>query len=288
MNTAEKLTLPGPGIYSDIPFEDYLAMDDYVSKSYLTRLDKCPAAARVPRKDTAALSFGRPAHSYLLEGPEKFFQNYIVMPANAPKRPSVTQINAKNPSAETEKNILWWDEFEKANEGKVLVAGDDFLKLVEMKKALNAHPFASKLLADGVAEQTVIWKDPETGIMCKCRPDHEPGKRILADLKSCANAGEFDFRRDVVKYGYDMQAGMYLDGTTIATGEEYDGFVFVAIEKEEPFRVETYLLDAEFIVRGQYEYRRLLNIELECRRTGFYPNYQGIGNLITLEKPQYL
>lgn len=275
MNTAEKLTLPSPGIYSGIPAETYHAMTDYVSKSYLKKLDKCPAAARVPQEDTPAMAFGRASHVYLLEGPEMFFRECAVLPSG---------INKRTNAGKEE-----WAQFEDANEGKTLVSGDDFLKLGEMKKALDSHPFVAKLLSSGVSEQSIFWQDEETGILMKCRPDWLPAyySGVVVDLKTCVNAGEYEFRRDIAKYGYDVQAALYLDGISIATKRIYDAFIFVAIEKEPPFRVEAYLLSMDFIERGQREYRRLLNIELECRRTGLYPNYQGSGDLITLEKPQY-
>jgi hypothetical protein len=275
MNTAEKLTLPGPGIYSDIPAEAYHAMTDYVSKSYLKKLDKCPAAARVPQEDTPAMAFGRASHVYLLEGPEMFFQECAVLPSG---------INKRTTAGKEE-----WAQFEAANQGKTLVSGDDFLKLVEMKKALNAHPFASKLLAEGVSEQSVFWQDAEINILMKCRPDRIPdgGKGVLVDLKTCACAGEYEFCRDVVKYGYAMQAAIYLDGLNAVTGNEYDAFCFIALCKEPPYQTEVYILDAVFIQYGRDEYKRLLRIEAECRRTGIYPNYNNSG-VSTLCKPGYL
>lgn len=277
-NLAEKITPLGPGIYPDISASDYHGelLRDYVSKSYLKRLDKCPAAAKVPQEDTPAMAFGRASHVLLLEGEAAFFNECAVTPSG---------INRRTNAGKEE-----WAAFEAANAGKALITAEDYLKLVEMRKALNRHPFASKLLAEGVSEQTVIWQDEETGLMMKCRPDRIPSgnKGVLVDLKTCACAGEYEFGRDVVKYGYDMGAALYLDGTNEATRKAFDTFCFVAMEKEEPFRTETYMLDAEFITRGRSEYRRLLQIEAECRKNGVWPNYEGVGNLITLFKPNYL
>lgn len=276
-NLAQKIDLPGPGIYANISAEVYhKELTEYVSKSYLKRLDKCPAAAKVPQEDTPAMAFGRACHVYLLEGDAAFIKECAVLPTGIDRR--------------TKEGKEAWADFEAANEGKTLVSADDFQKIVAMKKALNAHPFATKLLAEGVSEQTVIWQDAETSLMCKCRPDRIPSgnKGVLVDLKTCSCAGEYEFCRDVVKYGYDLQAAYYLDGINAATRQTFDGFCFVAIEKEPPFRTETYMLDAEFIVRGQYEYRRLLAIEAECRAKGEWPNYEGVGNLVTLFKPNYL
>ncbi len=39
-----------PGVYYDIPAAEYHAMEGYISNSYLSRLNICPAAAKVPRK----------------------------------------------------------------------------------------------------------------------------------------------------------------------------------------------------------------------------------------------
>lgn len=277
-NLTEKIAPLPPGIYADIPASDYHGelLRDYISKSYLKRLDKCPAAAKIPQKDTPAMAFGRASHVLLLEGESAFFQECAVLPSGINKR---TNAGKEEMAA-----------FEAANAGKTLVTADDYMKIAEMRKALQKHPFAPKLLAEGVSEQTVIWLDAETGMMCKCRPDRIPSgnKGVLVDLKTCSCAGEYEFGRDVVKYGYDLQAAFYLDGINAATGNNFDAFCFIAMEKEEPFRTETYMLDAEFIARGRAEYRRLLNIEAECREKGLWPNYEGVGNLVTLYKPNYL
>lgn len=268
-----------PGIYPDIPASDYHGdlLKDYVSKSYLKRLDKCPAAARVPQEDSPALAFGRAYHLYCGEGEAAFYRECAVLPSGIDKR--------------TKAGKEAWAQFEAANQGKTLVSADDFQKIQEMDLALKMHPFASKLLAEGQSEQTVIWQDEATGLMCKCRVDRipNPKKRVLVDLKSCQCAGEYEFGRDVVKFGYALQAAFYLDGINAALGESvYDAFLFIAQEKEQPYRTETYILDPEFIAYGRSEYQRLIQIEADCRKTGEWPNYAGVGNLVTLFKPAYL
>lgn len=275
-NLAEKITSLEPGIHSDIPASTYHAMTDYVSKSYLKRLDKCPAAAKVPQEDTPAMAFGRASHVFLLEGEDAFIKECAVIPAGIDRR---TKAGKED-----------WAHFEVMNQGKTIITAEEFRRIIEMRQALQKHPFAPKLLDDGVSEQTVIWMDAETGLPCKCRPDRIPSgnKGVLVDLKTCSCAGEYEFCRDVVKYGYDLQAAFYLDGIREATGTYFDAFCFIAMEKEAPFRTETYMLDGEFITHGRYEYRRLLAIEAECRASGVWPNYEGVGNLITLFKPNYL
>ena len=262
------------GIYDNISHTDYHGMAGYVSNSYLSKLNRCPAAAKVQQEDTAAFLFGRAVHCYTLEGAEEFLKNFCIAP-DCDKR--------------TKEGKAQFAEFQAANVGKDVITAKDFIIVAEIAMAVQQHPFAKAILAEGKSEQTVIWNDVDTGIMCKCRPDRIPtnGAGVLVDLKTTQDAGEYGFGRSVASYGYARQAAMYLDGVNAATGSNFDAFVFVAVEKEAPYRVETYLLDEEFIEYGRYDYKRLLEIEQECRLRGEYPNRQS-NELITLYKPGYL
>lgn len=262
------------GIYDGIPHADYHAMTDFVSNSYLNRINKCPMAGKKPIEDNANLAFGRAQHCHTLEGMDAFFKEFVVIPKI---------------SKTTKEGKAVWKEAEEANPGKSIITADDFQTIQEITDAVMNHKFASTILAQGISEQTVIWQDEATGIWCKCRPDRIPtnGAGVLVDLKTTSDASEYGFGRSVSSYGYARQAAMYLDGANAASGNDFDAFIFVAVEKEFPYRVETYLLDAEYIQWGRSDYRRLLNVELECREKGAWPNYQS-DVLITLFKPGYL
>jgi hypothetical protein len=249
-------------------------MTDYVSNSYLSKLNKCPAAAKVKDADSETFAFGRAFHSFTLEGEAAFLLEFVVAP----------EINKRTNAGKEE-----FEAFQAANAGKDVITKSEMELILAMSTAVHKHPFAKAILSGGKSEQTVIWTDPDTGINCKCRPDRIPNESsgVLVDLKSTSGAGEYEFGRSVVSYGYARQAAMYLDGVNAATGSNFDAFIFVAVEKTAPFRVETYLLDEDFIGFGRSDYKRLLQIELDCRARGSYPNRQS-DNLITLYKPGYL
>ena len=146
-----------------------------------------------------------------------------------------------------------------------------------MRNAVFAHPFARQILSSGKPEQTIIWNDEETGLNCKGRIDWLPDmvtENVLVDLKTTSDASLKGFTRSCVDYGYAKQAGMYLDGVIKATGAVFDAFIFIAVEPGPPYRTEVYVMDVRFIQWGYTEYRRLLNLEAKCRRSGFYPHYQ--------------
>ena len=59
-----------------------------------------------------------------------------------------------------------------------------------MVKAIQAHPFACRLLEGGTREASVLWDDPFSGLPCKARPDLLPGKLTVIDVKTTSDASE--------------------------------------------------------------------------------------------------
>ena len=257
------------GIYADIPFADYLKIPA-ISNSYMGRLDKCPAAAKIEREDTPSLVFGRAVHALALEGIEAFQARFQRGP----------DCGKKN----KEDRATWADAIIRAeNTGRQLLDNEDYDRVFACAAAVKAHPVAAKLLTGGVREQTLLWDDYDTGLSCKARPDVLPDEKTstLIDLKTTSDASAKGFSRSVIKYGYARQAAFYLDGLNWTCGGavkvsgrgKYDHFIFIAIETAPPHMAACYLLDEPFLEYGRAEYQRLLRVEEKCRAKGAYPAY---------------
>lgn len=246
------------GIFSDISNEDYHAMDEYISNSYLSRIDHCPAAARVVQEETPAMVFGSALHCLLLEGEEAFYQEFIV-----PPKIDMRTNAGKQMAADIAATGLTW------------VKEEDFECMKGIVNAVTTHPIASVLMKEGISEQSVFWTDRETGMLCKCRPDRIPDgdKGVIVDIKTTKDAAYQAFTNSVIKFGYHRQAAFYLNGYNAASGKEADAFVFVACEREIPYRVEVYAMSADFVEYGKSEVRRLMLVEKACREGGYYPHY---------------
>src|SRR5690606_1095926 len=91
-------------------------------------------------------------------------------------------------------------------------------------------------------------------------------------VKSCLDASEDAFRRDVAKYRYHVQDALYRAGFD-AAGESVQHFVFIACEKTPPYAVAVYSLDAEGVGKGYSLARRDMATMAECLRTGEWPGY---------------
>jgi len=250
-----------PGIFPNVSHNDYHAMKDIASNSYLGRLDKCPAAAKVPMEDTPALLFGRAFHSFILDGEDSFKRDFAVSPPV---------------DRRTKDGKLAYAQFCEGNKDKTIIDTDDVYTIEAMYSAVATHPFAAPLLMVGRSEMSVFWTDEKTGLPCKCRPDRIPDgdHGVILDLKSVRSADIHSFTRDVMTYGYAREAGMYIEGFNTVSNAKVDAFVFICVEKEPPYRTEVYTLDDLFIEYGKQEFRRLIEIEADCRKAGYWPNFK--------------
>ena len=172
-----------------------------------------------------------------------------------------------------------------ANVGdKEIITAGELATAEAMRDAVMAHPIAGKLLApgSGVAELSFYWTDPTTGIRCRCRPDFLRFDKIAVDLKSARDASPEGFSKSINTWRYHVQDPFYCDGIAHALeqGDEApidipapDHFIFVAVEKVEPFAVGVYALDAQSVDIGRREYHEDLATFAECIQSDHWPSY---------------
>lgn len=254
-----------------------------ISKSGLDQIHKSPAhyyevylnPNRPPRKETEAFELGSVFHKIVLE-PSDFKNEYVITPHDAPKRPTSLQINAKNPSADTEKQIAWWRNFD-ANIGlKKLIDQETYDVARRMRDSVMDHPAAGDLLSrNGYCEETIFFTEEITGVKCKCRPDKRLESQFILDLKSTEDASPDGFGRSSYNYRYHVQAPFYLYGAEQVFGG-YDTFVFIACEKTPPYAVGVYFATREILSLGLDEFTQDLATYKECLRTNEWPAYSPI------------
>lgn len=213
-----------------------------------------------PKEDTQSLSFGRAAHKYILEK-DDFYSEFAI----APECDRRTKIGKET-----------FENFVQESKGKEVITRTDFEIIKEMAEVIDNHPFARKFLT-GECEYSYFWKDLETGVACKVRPDcvcEVDGKKYIADYKTTNSCNGFDFDKSARKYGYKFQAGMYREGYFQNTFEDV-GFVFVAQEKTEPYAVGVYVCSDGFIDEGYNQFRQAIGTYKYCKETNNWYGYEG-------------
>lgn len=259
-----------PGIYEDLPFEDYLAIDA-VSNTRLGSLAKSPRHYRfaMPLERAKYLVVGSLVHAGRLE-PMAIAQRYAVAPEYHLDAENKTKEGAATNSKVTNYVKGKLEEFAGANEDKEIVPAEWYREVKSITESLFADPEANRLLnAPGPVELTMVWDDPETGIRCKGRIDKVCSDlAAFCDLKTTVDLGKFE--RSIANYGYHRQLAHYQAGYAVLTGELLTPWVS-AVEKEPPFCVQTAPLDAEALAIGEASRRELLTLLSECMESDCWP-----------------
>jgi len=280
MSNPEPLELP-PGIH-DIPEDDYHRLTAF-SNTDCKLIDRSPAhyyAARLdPEREekeaTPAKIAGQILHCAILE-PDQFDSKFVVVPGDAPRKPSVTQRNAANPSEASIRSILWWDTFEEQNIGKTIIKYDDQEKYKKIAHSIRNHDQLKGFMLNAQTEQTFIAKDPVSGLMLRCRADvyNRIGEYVvIIDLKSAEDARFKAFTRACYNYGYFHQDAFYTDVIGWTTRVEVDLFLFAAFEKEPPYAVKLYQSSPDARVKAKRLYRRSIETAAACLESGVWPAY---------------
>jgi hypothetical protein len=225
---------------------------------------------REPREETPALKLGTAIHTAVLE-PLRFADEYVVSPK--------FDRRTKDGKAAAE-------AFEIENAGKTVISGDDWKTCMAISERLNHHPAAAVLFRSGVAETSMFWEDPDTGVLCKCRPDWLIHKTAIVDVKSTTDASPSGFACAVANFEYHMQAAWYLDGVRLCLGDDAPAaFLFAAFEKKAPHAVAFYNADPEMISIGRTAYKSRLRLYADCLKNNSWPGYPA--NITNLSLPAW-
>lgn len=253
-----------PGIYYDIPNEAYHAGPG-VSKSQLDDIADTPAIylwrknAPVDTEKTKTLDTGTAFHCRILE-PEEFSKRFIIAP----------EFNRRTSAGkEEEKTFLE----ECARTGRTVLTAEEGRKIELMYQSVMALPLGQWLVESaGYAESSVYWEDPETGILCRCRPDKIiPEFHWIMDVKTTADIQRF--RTAYYDYRYHVQDAFYSDGYRAQFGE-IPIFVFLVTSTTAEcgsYPVEIFMMGEDAKLAGQREYRRNLQTLAECLNNDEWP-----------------
>lgn len=248
---------------------DYnLPMNDYhrapgVSKTALDKITQSPAHYQhwlnEPEPEpTDAMQVGKAFHMAVLE-PHRFETGVVTAP----------EVNKRTKAGKQE-----LEAFQKEHSDKIILRPDQIELVQAMRDSVYQHRVARACLsAAGHPEVSVFWEDFITGEQLKCRPDYWRRDNIILDLKGVRDASPHGFQKAMANYRYHVQAALYLDGCQEAHGERPRGFVLIAVEKEPPYLVGVYTLDAQALQLGQIQYRKDLETLSRCRLTGSWPGY---------------
>lgn len=185
--------------------------------------------------------FGTAMHSILLE-PETMDQ-YV----SEPKLDKRTKAGKEELAA-----------FNAENADKIILTAQEWKKLHLMHESVMAHPGARRLIeAPGEAEGSWFWKDSDTDIDCRCRPDKNIfNTQYLLDIKTTDSLKKFCY--SVEDYRYYVQEPFYIDGMN-ANGQDKQTMIFLVLQKTIEcgrYPVAIWHLPEDVVAYGRSEYKK--------------------------------
>lgn len=165
------------------------------------------------------------------------------------------------------------------DQGKVPLLAREYEQVQAMAGAVRQHPQAGPLFAGkGIAERSLYWTDPATGVRVRVRPDwlkELPGLTLCVDLKSTRDANPEAVSRTIRDYSYHQQDALYIDGITAVLKPVDVRFVFVFVSKTPPYLVTVRELVQQDRDIGRARNEKALRIYADCQRTSQWPDWTG-------------
>ena len=239
----------GPGIYPNMPEKQYRSAFG-LNKSNMSDLLRSPAhyksTLKNPGKPTHPKIIGSAFHLRLLE-PGRF----------------ETEVHEHK------------NAYAKQTEEGIFINKNQFLDIENMMESINSHKITKELFKDGMSEVSIFWNDFEHGFIGKGRIDYyRPDIDLIVDLKTCDDASFDKFNETAYKFKYHWQKRWYLEGINALTEKIFD-FIFVAIEKEEPYGINVYTKFGAFLEQDAiYNINRCKQIYSNCLKSDNWPVYE--------------
>jgi hypothetical protein len=231
--------------------------------SGLKALDTSPLHynAAIRKNDTQAMRLGRTLHALALDPGSV---DYVVWSGD--------------------KRGKAWETFKGDHAGSTILTQDELDRALGMRRALNAHPVASPLLAAGHGEVTAAWD--LDGVACRARLDWVLPDGGLLELKTTRRIHPVAFSREVVSRLYHAQIAFYSSGLEAARGERSPRHVLIAAENEPPHDIAVYNVPAEVLDAGWRKVAGWLRTLQDCRASGRWPGVGG-SELLDLKLPDW-
>lgn len=249
-------------------FVDGLTNEQYhsgpgISSTGLRELAKSPAHFKAylesKKVQTPAMAFGATFHELIGE-PGLFAEKYVKEPLGLDKR--------------TKEGKEVYARFLEENAGRQIISVDDYDRMEGMLSSILNSKTSLDLMHGGKSEVSVYWKDKETGVLCKCRPDYLRADGIIIDLKTSEDATMQGFQKSISNYAYHIQSAFYLDGVSSAMNEPIDEFVHIVVEKKKPYGIGIFTLDDYSLHLARQEIKRLLRLYADCLEKDIWPSYE--------------
>jgi hypothetical protein len=286
-----------PGIYHDLPFEDYKALP-YVNSSAIKAGIKSESLKKMRHlieedcedKDSREKKFGRAQHAYILEGEEAFFDRFLVAT-------TCCAITGKGSPCSNPGKLYdghsWFCGVkghapEGASEPADYVLQEEIDSIKHIRRSLESSPCVTTLKTKGWAETTLVWD--HDGMRCKARVDRfSESPPIIIDLKKF-DRKELTVRNcadEIAGRLYHVQAAFYRMAVEALTGKRA-AFMWIFTESGGPWDVLPVQVTANDMYQGLLLCKAWLARYAAAKDSGHFPGVWELNKPAQVELPDWV
>jgi len=233
---------------------------EYLSSHLLADFRKCPplywqkVSGQIVDQDRPAYLVGRAAHTLILEGRERFDQDFAI---GGPINPKTGE-----PFGSATKAFVEWQ----AQHGKAVLTQSQYALVQAMADSVRSHLEADELLRDGIAEGVV--RTEYCDVPAQIRLDYFDPTKGIVDLKTTDDLTWFE--ADARRYGYAHQLAFYQAVLAKVIGLPMPVFM-VAVEKRNPYRTGVWQVSDDTLRIARQENEAAIRRLLHCKAKNYWP-----------------
>lgn len=266
----ELLAPPSPGIHRDVPIAHYLAWDAFGSSDLKAMRSGPPAMVPWRRAHPEAASdsmrVGAAAHCAILE-PGRFDRSFRHKPEGL--------------SFSTKEGKAWRSD---VPDGVAILTHHEWEMVASIACAFRSKAIAQAALDRATAtEASLAWRDPDTGLGLKARPDFYIKGEYVYEIKVTRFASEQAIAFRSFTEGWLWQLAHYYAGLA-EVGERVSGARIIAINPEPPheFRIWCVEVKQDALSLMHLDNERVIARLAKCHSDNSWPGASDSWDLIDL------
>lgn len=248
-----------PGIYFDVPADQYHRLPALSSSGCKTLITECAAIFRHEqdnREDDEPsndMLTGSAAHIANLE-PQLWKERVVVIDAN----------DWRTRAAQEAKSAA-------LIEGKLPLLSKQMEIVLEMQAVFRRE--VGDQLTAGRTEVSYLWREYRRGVLMKGRPDwRADDASLLVDYKTTGNVHPDALRARVFDNWHHVQAALYIEGHEVLCGRTPD-WLWIAQATKPPYLVTVARPTNATLHIAMERADEAIRAYAECQKTGQWPSY---------------
>jgi hypothetical protein len=263
-----------PGVYSNVPLSCYhawnICIGPSISSSGLRSIygeNGSPKRFysqwtgnpnRIIKPPARHFVTGRAVHSLIL-GDEPFAKIFCIHPDEWPDQHGVLKPWQSNRT--TCKKWL----AERAKEGRIVLTPKEVESIKQMAISLGNHPLVRHGGLNGAVERSYFWRDKETGVWLKWRPDSTPlDSADFVDIKTTRSIHWAALQHSIDQFGYYRQVSLGHEACRILLEQDMESFTLLFVEKGDPWDNRDVRVHDDDIRTGARENRAAIRTFAKC------------------------